>query len=141
MCLDSCSPSDKFRTVRGTSMLPSYADGKIVEINTKFRNDDLKIGDVVVIISPIDGKSEWIRRIVGIGPMRISANNNVLKIGDKAMSLNQIGIKGEPSFSEPISELNLSHGFVYVIGDNLRNAVDSREFGPLPTKNIVGVVK
>lgn len=97
-------------TVVGTSMLPAYRPGERVLVRR--RAPGLRVGDVVVVVSPDEAGDPDPRLLV----KRVAA------------------LAGDPLADGAV----VPRGTVVVLGDN--GGYDSREFGPLPHAQVVGVV-
>jgi len=126
--------------VKGQSMEPSFytADYLIVdEITYKFRNP--KRGEVIVFKYPQNEKQKFIKRVIGLPGEEIEIN------GEELMVKND---KGEMVYSEknPSNsifgnlKIQLGEGEFFVMGDNQAHSLDSRYFGKVKKKEIVGRV-
>lgn len=114
-------------TVRGTSMMPTLGDGQRLIVR-RARGDQtrLRVGDIVVFtapeherLSPIPGAHHLVKRVAALGD---------------AISRGGSG----PVTGATISE-HLSSDRVVVLGDNLPASQDSRHFGPVDRRSIIGV--
>jgi len=135
--------------VSGRSMEPNFSNGNyllIDEISYRYRAPQR--GEVVVFRSPIDNKSFFIKRIIGLPNERVVIDNNKITIfnkeNPKGMVLNEPYIN---LVSSSISgntgkiEISLKNDEYFVLGDNRLESFDSRAWGPLQKSAIVGLVR
>lgn len=122
--------------VRGASMLPSFKDGQLLAVERiSLRFGAPSRGDVVVLRFP-GREAEWfIKRIIGLPGERLSIKDGKVSIDGRRLiePYLEAGTR-----TEPASEVVLGLGEYYVLGDNRENSNDSRAWGPLPRKNIIG---
>jgi signal peptidase I len=112
----------------GKSMAPTYADRELVLASTEV--GQISRGDIVVIDKQ---GSTIIKRVAYVEGDSI----NYYLVGNEWLC----GL--ETTFDErvldarfPRRQVPIPPGFVFVLGDNLRESLDSREFGFLPVKSI-----
>ncbi len=119
-------------------------------------------GDIVVFLSPVDGK-KLVKRVIGLPGDTILMKANHLAINGQALSyraLREPGVKAEPGaryFSETLpgkmhwiqtfpahpfvsdfGPVTIPEGYFLMLGDNRDNSADSRVFGFVPRRNILG---
>jgi signal peptidase I len=128
--------------VRGESMNPTYADGQYLIIDElTYRREQPERGDVIVFKYPKDASKYFIKRIIGLPNEKINIVGGIPTIFSaeepEGKTLEEPYIKSL-SF-ESISE-TLGDDEYFVMGDNRSNSLDSRIWGPLPKKNIIGRV-
>lgn len=128
--------------VRGESMDPTFADGQYLIIDElTYRGTEPERGDIIVFKYPKDESKYFIKRIVGLPNESIKITNGKVSVSSlehpEETVLNESYIQ-ELSF-ENVSE-KLESNEYFVMGDNRSNSLDSRIWGPLPKKNIIGRV-
>jgi signal peptidase I len=126
--------------VESESMVPTLEVWDRVLINKlAYDLDEPERGDIVLFRSPEGGEDPLIKRVVGLP-------------GDKiAVRHDRLYVNGEPQretyVNDDYQELQTPYGprevpadHVFVLGDNRGNSQDSRIFGPVPEKNLIGEV-
>ncbi|MCX6786587.1 MAG: signal peptidase I [Candidatus Kaiserbacteria bacterium] len=98
-------------------------------------------GDVIVFRYPDNPSLFFIKRIIGLPGETVSINRGVVTIttvdGQNITLEEPYMVSEDATYTKDVS-LN-SEGY-FVMGDNRPNSSDSRVWGPLPRKNIVGRV-
>ena len=126
--------------VSGESMVPTFQDGQylIVDEISYILNGGHR-GDVVVFRYPGDTKRFFIKRIIGMPNEKISISDGKVKITNKE---NPNGfILDEPYINEKFSttqEYTTGNDEYFVMGDNRNHSSDSRFWGILPKKLMIG---
>jgi signal peptidase I len=126
--------------VKGQSMEPNFEDGDyliIDEITYRFREP--KRGEVVVFKNPMNEHQRFIKRIVGLPgeTVEISDGKIFISNGEKKV-LNEPYLNS--SFTTGEIQITLGKDEYFVLGDNRQFSLDSRRFGPIRKKEIVGRV-
>lgn len=98
-------------------------------------------GDVIVFRYPGNPSIFYIKRIIGLPGETVAINHGVVTIttpAGKTFSLAEPYIVDEDvTYTKTVM---LTAGEYFVMGDNRPNSSDSRVWGPLPAKNIIGRV-
>jgi signal peptidase I len=101
----------------------------------------LKHGDIVTIYAARylePGKKFLIKRIIAKGNETIEIKDGKVYVNRKKLDENYIGgIETMPVNSE-FTKVKVKPGYVYVMGDNRGNSLDSRTIGPVSVKDITG---
>lgn len=126
--------------VSGSSMFPTFEnrDYLIVdEFSYHFRGPER--GEVIVFRYPNDPSKFYIKRVIGLPGETVVIDGEVISIKN---SLNPEGFVLDEPYIKSSSHNNitqsLGEGEYYVMGDNRNASSDSRSWGILPEKNIVG---
>ena len=131
--------------VKGASMEPSFYDYEyliIDEISFRFREPQR--GEIIVFHSPYNPRDYYIKRIIGLPEERIVIKNGEIYLYNQqfpqGMNLNESQYL-EPGTRTPGSlDLFLGPEEYFVLGDNRNSSLDSRNFGSILRKNIIGRV-
>ncbi len=125
--------------VSGQSMEPNFQGGNYLLVDeVSYRLEAPKRGDVIVFRYPGDEKTFYIKRIIGVPEDQITVNNGQVSVNGQA--LNEDYLAGD---IRTVGNINRKLGSeeYFVMGDNRDFSFDSRQWGILPQKNIIGVVR
>lgn len=128
--------------VDGESMHPTFGNLDYLVIDEILY--DFKAparGDVVVFRYPINPSVFYIKRVIGLPEETVSIDHGVITIisatGEKTALSEPYIVNEDATYTKDVT---LNPGEYFVMGDNRPNSSDSRSWGPLPKKNIVGRV-
>jgi len=129
--------------VSGQSMYPTFNDGQYILTNIVFLNfEGPKLGDTVVFKAPNDPEKDFIKRIIGIEGDRIYIKDGKVyrngKLLDESAYLKPDLFTGPEAFLAEREEVTVPPDSYFVLGDNRPHSADSREWGFIPIKNIIG---
>lgn len=130
--------------VTGNSMEHNFQDGNYLIVDElSYRLREPQRGEVVVMRFPQDTSQYFIKRIVGLPQERL-----VIKDG-RVVIYNQDNPDGKTLDESYLKSQNLTYGNIdrslgsdeyFVLGDNRLSSSDSRFWGPLSRRDIVGRV-
>jgi signal peptidase I len=128
--------------VNGASMDPTFASGQFLIVDRlTYRLSSPERGDVIVFEYPNNPSIYYIKRIVGLPGETIKIKDGVVTIENsdypKGFVLKEPYIDYSHKSNETQIE-KLSNDEYFVMGDNRDQSSDSRAWGPLETKYIVG---
>jgi len=131
-----------FQQVLGPSMQPNYQEGEIYLLNKlKYKIINPKRFEVIVLNNK---KSKFmIKRVIGLPGEHIEYRDDTLYINGKIIK-EQFSKTLEPdetNILEKNVDLVIPENCYYVLGDNRVNSEDSRTFGCIEKKDIVGKVE
>ncbi len=123
--------------VEGTSMQPGLQNHDRLFVN-KFIYDFDKIhrGDIVVFHYPLDPKKSFIKRVIGLPGDRLNIVNGHVYINGKRLHEPYVPLRYRDHTSMMVGVIP-PHEY-FVMGDHRSVSEDSRDFGPVPRKDIYG---
>ncbi len=127
--------------IEGTSMEPSLHNQELILVDkwTYLFRPPAR-GDVIVFIAPPQPSQDYIKRVIGIPGDTITIQNTTVIVD--GVILNETYV--DPNNQGNIYDYKNIHDMVvppnkyFVLGDNRRGSSDSRDWGFVPKKNIIG---
>lgn len=129
--------------VSGQSMFPNFKDKEYILTNLiVLRFQNLHLGDVVVFKAPVDQEKDYIKRVIGVAGDRVSIQNgevylNGAKLDESAYLKPDVQTYGG-SFLREGQEVTVPQNSYFVLGDNRAYSSDSREWGFVSKRIIIG---
>lgn len=136
------------------SMHPTLKVGDLILVNkfiygakvpfTDFRLPAVrqpKRGDVIVFIYPEDPKKDFIKRLVALEGETVEIKNGTIYVNDQPVLdplFNQRYYYNRGPYAKEGEKLIVPQGSFFVLGDNSGSSQDSRYWGFVPRKNILG---
>lgn len=133
--------------VSGSSMAPNFSDGDYLLVDElTYRLRAPERGEVVVFRYPRDESVYFIKRIIGLPGEKVQIRNNKVTIFNSSykegLSLDErysYFSKNCPTPTE--GTFSVPKDAYFVLGDNRYCSFDSRNWGVLPQKDVVGLVQ
>ncbi len=125
--------------IPSSSMVPTLLVGDHLLVNKfiyRFRGPAR--GDIVVFKFPNDRKTDFIKRIVALGGDTIEMNGRTVLVNKKPLPEPYAFYEHERSKDASFGPVVIPAGTVFVMGDNRDNSYDSRWWGPVDRRDIVG---
>lgn len=125
-------------------MYPNFHDGEYVLTNLiSLRFSEPKKGDVVVFKSPVEEDKDFIKRIIGVPGDTVSIlDGQVLVNGeilDQSKYLSNSLETSPGSFLQEGEIVSVPEEQYFVMGDNRPYSSDSREWGFVAKKSVIGI--
>lgn len=125
------------------SMRPTLMEGDRILVNKfiyKFRKPVR--GDVIVFVSPEDKKKDFIKRLVGLPGEEIEISNGTILINKKAVDSDSVIREryyyNRGDFGKENQAVIIPDNAYYALGDNSISSRDSRYWGFMPKKYLIG---
>lgn len=129
--------------VRGQSMEPNFYNGDYLivdELTYQFRAPQR--GEVVVFKYPNDTTQRYIKRIIGLpGETVVISSGKVFVYQDGSpVALDESVYLPKTTQTQGSTKITLDKNEYFVLGDNRAVSADSRAWGLLPEKDLIGRV-
>lgn len=128
--------------VDGRSMHPNLQDKEYVLTDKiTYRRRSPERGEVIVFHAPPPYESDFIKRVVGLPGETVEINGGYVFINGKRLEevyLPSSYVTNEKAFLREGVPYKIPQGYYIVFGDNRGFSSDSREWGPISEKAIVG---
>lgn len=126
--------------VSGASMNPTFADKQYLVVDEiTYRFEAPQRGDVIIFKYPLDPSKYFIKRIIGL------PGEHVVVEGTRVTIFNTAHPEGfvldEPYIAFPsdkTANMTLNKDEYFVMGDNRAESLDSRYWGVMPKKDLIG---
>jgi len=126
--------------VDGLSMAPTLEDRDRLIVNKLvYELGDPRPGDIVMLYYPLNPEKMFVKRV-------IAREGDTVRIVDGRVYVNDVPLHDDYVPQEFRSHDDwgpqvIQQGYYFVMGDHRNNSSDSRHWGPVPKKYIVGKVK
>jgi len=121
--------------VRGASMEPTlHNNERLIADKISFRFESPDRSEIIIFRPPLEIKRNYIKRIIGISGDKVEIINGEIYLNDKKLEESYIKNRSYENMPPTIVPDNS----FFVLGDNRPNSSDSRYWGFVPRKNVVG---
>jgi signal peptidase I len=126
--------------VEGQSMAPTLADQDRLIVNKfAYRIGEPRRGDIVMLYYPLNPDKSFVKRV-------IAEEGDTVRIVDGQVFVNDVPLLDEFVLAEYRSHDEygptvIPEGYAFVMGDHRNNSSDSRHWGFVPKKYIIGKVQ
>ena len=138
-------PSETFRSYRAPSASMSTTveadDHFITELNP-YKEKKPQRGDVVVFISPTEEGKDYMKRVIALAGESVAINDGVVFIDGEpiteAYANHSAKIPKGATRIKNFGPAKVPDGHLFLMGDNRNASYDSRHFGMIKTRDVLG---
>ena len=124
------------------SMRKTLIEGDRILVNKFiFKFEKPKSGDVIVFKYPEDPKIAFIKRLIAVGKTTLEIQDGRILLDGKLAQNQRVNSRyyyNNGEFGNIGQTITVSEDNYYVLGDNSSNSRDSRYWGFVPHKNLIG---
>lgn len=128
--------------VKGPSMLPNFKDGEyLLTEKVSYKISNPKRGDVVIFEAPPNRRDDYIKRIIGLPGDTVSVKEGKVYLNGQLLNEAYLpsDFQTQPgTFLTENTQYKVPDDQYFVFGDNRGHSSDSRAWGPVKRKAIVG---
>ncbi len=125
------------------SMRPTLLEGDKLFVNKYiYRFKSPTAGDIVVFRYPVDPKKDFIKRLVASGGDQVEIRDGKIYVNGKVLddpeTFGKFYYYNHDPYGGPGEVIKVPADNYFVLGDNSANSTDSRFWGFVPKKNVLG---
>jgi signal peptidase I len=125
--------------VEGHAMEPTLADRSSVVVNRlAYWSAPPSRGDVVMLLYPVNPEKKFVKRVIGLGGDTIRITDGRLSVNDVPRADSEVAPDGRSH--DDWGPRVVPEGYCFVMGDRRNNSSDSRHWGMVPEKYVLGRV-
>ena len=125
------------------SMRPTLLEGDKLFVNKfVYRFRPPQRGDIIVFKYPVDPKKDFIKRLVGLPGEEVEIRDGKIFVNGQVLtdpnSFGKFYYYNHDPYGGPQDKIHVPENAYYALGDNSANSQDSRFWGFVPAKNLLG---
>ena len=126
--------------VEGQSMAPTLADQDRLIVNKlAYRLGPPRRGDIVMLYYPVDPDKSFVKRVIAEEGDQVKIEDGRVYVNDVPMAEDFVPPEYRSHDDHP--PMVVKPGYYYVLGDHRNNSSDSRHWGEVPKRYIIGRVQ
>jgi signal peptidase I len=124
--------------IPSASMEPTLLVSDRVLVNKfVYRFSSPKPGDIVVFVSPEDGRTDLIKRVIAVAGQTVDIRGGIVSVDGVPLTEPYVS-SAYPDRYDSDATITVPPSAIWVMGDNRPNSKDSRFIGPQPLSSVVG---
>ena len=125
--------------VEGQSMAPTLQDQDRLIVNKAiYRLSSPRRGDIVMLYYPVNPDKSFVKRVIAEEGDTVRINDGRVYVND--IPLDDDYVPAEYRSHDDFGPQVIPEGYYFVMGDHRNNSSDSRHWGMVPKKYIIGKV-
>lgn len=125
------------------SMRPTLLEGDRLLVNKfLYRFKEPRRGDIIVFRYPGGEKKDFIKRLIAVNGEDVEIRDGNIyingKLAEEPFVIRQIRYFNKSPYGSVGKPVKVPEGSYYVLGDNSSSSKDSRYWGFVPRKNVIG---
>ena len=127
--------------VDGTSMEPNLHNTELILVDKwTYLFHPPERGDVIVFQAPPHPDMDYVKRVIAVPGDTVTVRDTTVIVDGVTLDETYVDPKnqGNPFANKNITNWTVPAGMYFVLGDNREVSSDSRDWGYVPAKNIVG---
>ena len=126
------------------SMRSTLLEGdRIMAYKLFYGIDRVQMGDIIIFKFPLDPSADFVKRVIGLPGDTVEIKNKKVYINGERLIEPYVSHSDSWNVGFPRDEygpIKVPPGSLFVLGDNRDSSEDSRYWGYVPDKNLVGEV-
>jgi signal peptidase I len=133
-----------FKIPTGSMRMTLLEGDRILVNKLVYRFHKPQRGEIVVFKYPQDRKRDFIKRLIAVGGETVEIKDFKIYINDALVTeplvirQNRYYNRDEWAYGKTGQKVHVPEGYYFVLGDNSENSSDSRNWGFVPQKDVIG---
>ena len=132
-----------YKIPTGSMRMTSLEGDRIFVDKVSYRFREPRRGDIIVFKYPVDPKKDFVKRLAGLPGAKIEIKNGKIIVNGKTLDSPPFSEhfyynRNDWEFAKEGQVIQVPEGHYFALGDNSAQSSDSRNWGFVPSKYLVG---